>query len=272
MTVDVVPATGGTGESLTGEYFGKTVRQLPYQSGNRISPDGKMIVTAAYTSADTAGVGEWPNSKIWKISLDGKVAEQITFTQGQYADMCPSWSPDGKKVVFIQTSLKDDPALYDKSSIYSVSSSGGEPVRLIPETDDYIFSTVWSPDGKMIAYLTLDPDRMGPDRLGSMNVINVEDGTTRVIGEVPWTSVNSELAWSPDGKRIAFNGRNTIGVMNVADGKTEDIKTGLADSEIWHLDWSSDGKQFVFFGMKSSNLEFWFMKNFLSSEKMAQKK
>lgn len=60
--------------------------------------------------------------------------------------------------------------------------------------------------------------------------------------------------------------------MNVADGKTEDIKTGLADSEIWHLDWSSDGKQFVFFGMKSSNLEFWFMKNFLSSEKMAQKK
>jgi Tol biopolymer transport system component len=265
MTVDVVPATGGSGKSLPGEYFGKTVHQLPYQSGNRISPDGKMIITAAYTSADTSGLGEWPDSKIWKISLDGKMAEQITFTQGQYADMCPSWSPDGKEIAFIQTSLKDSPALYDKSSIYSISSSGGEPVRLIPETDDYIFSAVWSPDGKMIAYLTLNRDRMGPDRIGLMNVINIEDGTARVIGEVPGTNVNTELAWSPDSKRIAFNGK-TICVMNVADGKTEDIKSGLVDTDLWHLDWSSDGKQFVFFGMKGGNAEFWFMENFLPKE------
>lgn len=271
MTVQVVPATGGTGESLTGEYFGKTVRQLPYQSGNRISPDGKMIVTAAYTSADTSGAGEWPNSKIWKISLDGKGAEQVTFTKGQYADMCPSWSPDGKKIAFIQTSLKDSPALYDKSSIYSMSSLGGELVRLIPETEDYIFSAVWSPDGKMIAYLTLDPKKMGADRIGLLNVVNIEDGTTSVIGEVPGTTVNTELAWSPDSRRIAFNGKNTIGVMNIPDGRTEYIKSGLVDTDTWHLDWSSDGKQFVFFGMKGGKAEFWFMENFLPLERLARK-
>ncbi|MBE0680257.1 MAG: PD40 domain-containing protein [Bacteroidales bacterium] len=272
MTVDAVPVAGGIGKSLPGEYFGEAVRQLPYQSGNRISPDGKMIVTAAYTSADTSGVGEWPNSKIWKISLDGKVAEQITSTQGLYADMCPSWSPDGKKVAFIRTSLKDGPELYDKSSIFSVSSSGGEPEMLIPETDKYINSAVWSPDGEMIAYLTREKEATeGAPRAKLMNVINVEDGTTRIVGEVPQANVNIELAWSPDSRRIAFNGDNVIKIMNVADGKTEDIKTGLVDVDIWHLDWSSDGKQFVFFGMKGGNAEFWFMENFLPLEKLVKK-
>jgi Tol biopolymer transport system component len=258
---------------MPGEFFGKTIRQLPYQSGNRISPDGKMIVTAAYTSADTSGVGEWPNSKIWKISLDGKVAEQITSTQGQYADMCPSWSPDGKKVAFIRTSLKDGPELYDKSSIFSVSSSGGEPEMLIPETDKYINSAVWSPDGKMIAYLTREKEAAeGAQQAKLMNVINMEDGTTRIVGEVPQANVNIELAWSPDSRRIAFNGDNVIKIMNVADGKTEDIKTSLVDVDICHLDWSSDGKQFVFFGMKGGNAEFWLMENFLPLEKLLQKK
>jgi Tol biopolymer transport system component len=273
IALSVVSASGGTTQPMPGEFFGKTIRQLPYQSGNRISPDGKMIVTAAYTSADTSGVGEWPNSKIWKISLDGKVAEQITSTQGQYADMCPSWSPDGKKVAFIRTSLKDGPELYDKSSIFSVSSSGGEPEMLIPETDKYINSAVWSPDGKMIAYLTREKEAAeGAQQAKLMNVINMEDGTTRIVGEVPQANVNIELAWSPDSRRIAFNGDNVIKIMNVADGKTEDIKTSLVDVDIWHLDWSSDGKQFVFFGMKGGNAEFWLMENFLPLEKLLQKK
>ena len=272
LTVDAVPATGGTGTPLQGEYFGKTVHQLPYMSGNRISPDGKMIVTAAYTSADTSGVGEWPNSKIWKISLDGKVAEQITFAKGKISDMCPSWSPDGKQVAFIRTALKEGTAVYDKAAIYTVNLSGGEPVLLIPETDDYVNSLVWSPDGKMIAYTTRNPRKTGPERIGLMKIVDVADGTIRVIGEVPGANVNTELAWSPDSKRIAFNQNNTIVVMDVSDGKTEEVKTGLADTDIWHLDWSSDGKQFVFFGMKGGKAEFWFMTNFLPLERLARKK
>jgi Tol biopolymer transport system component len=271
LTVDAVPATGGTGTPLQGEYFGKTVHQLPYMSGNRISPDGKMILTAAYTSADTSGVGEWPNSKIWKISLDGKVAEQITFAKGKISDMCPSWSPDGKRVAFIRTGLKEGTAVYDKTAIYTVNLSGGEPELLIPETDDYVNSSVWSPDGKMIAYTTRNPRKTGPERIGLMKIVDVADGTIRVIGEVPGANVNTELAWSPDSKRIAFNQNNTIVVMDVSDGKTEEVKTGLADTDIWHFDWSADGKQFVFFGMQGGRAEFWFMEDFLPLEKLARK-
>ena len=260
-----VHSGGGTGSPLPEDYPGLTVRQLPYQSGNRISPDGKMIITSAYTytSADTAGAGEWPNSKIWKISLDGKEAIQITDKEGRYADMCPSWSPDGSKIAFMRAVITDSPNLFEKLSIYTVSSSGGEPVRLIPETDDFIFSTVWSPDGEMIAYLTTIRNQTSQERKEYLNIINVGDGTTRTVCEVPNANVNVELAWSPDSKRIACNGNNIISVVNIADGKTEEIKTGLVDTEIWHLDWSRDGKQFVFAGCKGGNAEFWLMEDFL---------
>ena len=260
-----VHSGGGTGSPLPEDYPGLTVRQLPYQSGNRISPDGKMIVTSAYTytSADTAGAGEWPNSKIWKISLDGKEAIQITDKEGRYADMCPSWSPDGSKIAFMRAGITDNPNLFEKVSIYTVSSSGGEPVRLIPETDDFIFSTVWSPDGEMIAYLTTIRNQTSQERKKYLNIINVGDGTTRTVCEVPNANVNVELAWSPDSKRIACNGNNIFSVVNIADGKTEEIKTGLVDTEIWHLDWSRDGKQFVFAGCKGGNAEFWLMEDFL---------
>lgn len=258
-----VPSGGGIGIPLPENHSGELVRQLPYQSGNRVSPDGKMIVTSAYTPADTARAGEWPNSKIWKISLDGKEAMQITNKEGRYADMCPSWSSDGSRIAFIRARLTDTPDLFENVSIYTVSSSGGEPVRLIPETEDYIFSTVWSPDGKMIAYLTFTKDPAGNERKGYLKIISVNDGTTKTVCEVPTANVNVELAWSADSKEIACNVNNVILAVNIQDGRTREIKTGLIDTDIWHLDWSPDGKQFVFAGMKGGNAEFWFIENFL---------
>ena len=97
----------------------------------------------------------------------------------------------------------------------------------------------------------------------TMNVIDVATGAVRVVGEVPNINMNIELAWSPDGRRIAFNDNKVIKTMNVDDGKIEEITTNLIDVDIWHLDWSPDGGQFVFGGGTGGNDEFWFLENFL---------
>jgi len=263
-----VPANGGSGKPLGKDLDGTDIRQLPYQSGNRISPDGKTLISSAWTPADTGGVSEWPNSKIWRIALDRTKSQQITHEPGRYADMCPSWSPDGKKIAFIRASLTDDLSVFSKTSLNIISSSGGELQTLISESDNWVFSPVWSPDGKMIAYLTKDKNASGETPMArTMNVIDVETGAVRVIGEVPNAHVNIELAWSPDSRRIAFNGDKVIKVMNVDDGKIEEIKTNLVDVDIWHLDWSPDGGQFVFSGGKGGNAEFWLLENFLPDDK-----
>ena len=74
-----------------------------------------------------------------------------------------------------------------------------------------------------------------------------------------------ELAWSPDGTRIAFNGPRgkVIKVVSLEDKKIVDVDPGLVDMGIGNLDWSSDGEKFVFVGAKGETAEFWVMENFL---------
>jgi Tol biopolymer transport system component len=264
-----VPANGGIGKPLPRDQKGETIRSMSYQGGNRLSPDGKWIISAAWTPADSCSEIHFARMKIWKMAVDGSESRQITHTQGLYADLCPSWSPDGKKVAFVRVKLQEgmDP-IGGEAGIYIINSSGGEPDLLTSLTaGKYALSLVWSPDGKMIAYLGGEgPSRSNP----TMNVINVNNGESRVIGEVPAAHVNIELAWSPDSKRIAFNGK-AIHVMNVDDGHIEDIETNLVDVGIWHLDWSPDGEQFVFAGVKGGDDEFWFLENFLPKEETDHK-
>jgi Tol biopolymer transport system component len=154
--------------------------------------------------------------------------------------------------------------MYGEMGIYIVNSSGGVPRLLISEPVEFIYSINWSPDGKWIAYLKGDAYSNDPDH--TLNVINVNNGISRVIGEVSHFTVNTELAWSPDSRRIAFNDKEgkVINVMSVDDGSVKDIETSLVDARIYHLDWSPDGKRFVFVGYLGGVPEFWFLEDFLS--------
>lgn len=214
-----VSANGGSGKFLPKDKKGRTIRPLPFQSGNRVSPDGKMIISAAFTPEDTRNKYNFPNTKIWKIAVDGSESTQITNKQGPYADGSPCWSPDGK----------------------------------------------------MIAYLTQEE---GAPNNNTLNVINVSNGESRIVGKIPTAysvHVNIELAWSPDSKRIAFNYKEgkVIKVMSLSDGSIENINTGLVDITIYHLDWSPDSRRFVFSGY-GGNPEFWFMEDFLPKNETKQ--
>ncbi len=259
----VVSADGGEDTNiLTGSD--DKIFIMPFQSGIRVSPDGKKIVLSAKSYDDTILINNFPISQIWTTNIEGKNLTQITEPPFPYHDACPCWSPDGKSIAFTRTELKDHRMnLYGKTGIYKINSSGGELKLLTSESNKLIISINWSPNGKFIGYLTMEKETPNNKTL---NVINVENGTSRVVGEVPQVTVNIELAWSPDSRRIAFNDEEgkLIKVMSVDDGSIQDIETGLVDVDIYHLDWSPDGKRFVFAGWKAGDKEFWLMENFLS--------
>ncbi|HEY1272423.1 MAG TPA: hypothetical protein VGF08_10585, partial [Terriglobales bacterium] len=56
----------------------------------------------------------------------------------------PSWSPDGKQIVFTTN-------ITGRWNVWKVNSSGGWPIQLA-QSDDGQENAVWSPDGKWIVF------------------------------------------------------------------------------------------------------------------------
>jgi len=211
---------------------------MPYDAGLRVSPDGKKIVMAAKNWDDTVLINNYPTLQIWTTTIEGDNPRQITKPEWPYSDSEPSWSPDGKNIVFLRSKLTDE--RFDNSGetkIYTINSSGDDLKLLMSESERWVGLVNWSPDGKKIAYVT--KSKAPPPEI-ILHVINVESKESTVVAKLSSSKGFMELVWSPDSKRIAFNDleqKENIKIISLADGNTEDIETGLVDTEVFFLDW-----------------------------------
>ncbi len=108
-----------------------------------ISPDGRTaaVVVTSYDLAANKGNGD-----IWLYSLADGGARQ--FTTGKGSEGNPSWSPDGKWLVF--TAKRDDD---ERSQLYIIGLEGGEARRLT-EMPLGVSSPKWFPDGNRVAFVS----------------------------------------------------------------------------------------------------------------------
>jgi Tol biopolymer transport system component len=270
LAISVIPAEGGEVTAIPIQSDLK-IEIDPVDGGNKVSPDGRMIVFPGKTPENSGG-------GIWILPVEGGRARQLVRTPDSFEDLVPCWSPDGKAVAFVRYGVPDNQNEVGEADIYIVDSAGGEPTRLTSESDRVNpASLAWSPDGKLIAYFSRSEGSVD----GTLNVIPSNGGKSRAVGKVQAIYTNKEMAWSPDSKRIAFNTTfgtrqglhrepKTIRIMSLEDGSVEDIETGLVETSIYHLDWSPDGEKFVFAGWQGGEREFWLMENFLHLVKGAR--
>jgi Tol biopolymer transport system component len=270
--LSAVSSSGGVGKPLPVNQNGIPVKLFMYGGGNRISPDGSTIVTGAWRPEDMSDNYYYPSARIWKLAIDGSESMQLTSEEGPFLDVNPCWSPDGNRIVFNRVSFypgKKNQKL-DDNRIYMIDAAGGVPELLISTGNEGTYSLVWSPDGKMIAYLSRKEE---PDAKSYLKVLYLNDRSTRVIGEIPYAGLPSEVAWSPDSRKIGFVDveNDLIKVISLDDGAAEEITTGLNNVNIYQFDWSPDGKRFVFCGRKTGEKEFWFLEDFLPLDKLPLK-
>jgi Tol biopolymer transport system component len=135
------------------------------------------------------------------ISPNGKHFKRIT-PFGSAFD--PSWSPDGKHIVYEDVNL----------GIVRIRADGSHP-RVLAKTG---YDPDWSPDGKLIAYWDehLSNGPPGPGEYGTDEVITIHpDGThrrdiTRHRDQLLCSDDNEcqrhdqSPEWSPSGKRIVY--------------------------------------------------------------------
>jgi Tol biopolymer transport system component/imidazolonepropionase-like amidohydrolase len=144
-----------------------------------ISPDGSQIAFAA--------IGD-----IWLMPTTGGVA--INLTNDAALDTDPSWSPDGKSLVY--SSDRDSTHL----QLWIRDIGGGGQVRRVTNLTTQPQGASFSPDGKRVAFFNVG----GMWRVAEMSILDLDSGKVMKIHDTlpqPGTPT-----WSPDGRRVALAG------------------------------------------------------------------
>jgi eukaryotic-like serine/threonine-protein kinase len=252
--------------------------QLTSQSGEELfpnlSPDGKTIIFASRES------GNWDiyfqrvgGANAVNITKDSPAddtqpafspnGEQIAFRSeregggifimgatGENARRVsdfgfhPSWSPDGKEIVFSSAGFIEPNDRIGDGQLWIVNIASGEKRKI--ETTDAV-QPAWSPSGARIAF-------WGINDAGIRDIKTVSASGGEAVSVTDDAFLDWNPVWSPDGKFLYFSS-NRGGSMNLwrvsidkktgkVSGQPEALTTPSQFSK--HLSFSRDGKLFAF--------------------------
>ena len=130
--------------------------------------------------------------------------------------------------------------------------------QITSEADSLVEGAItFSRDGKHIAFFSA----------GAIKTIPVEGGQSEVlVADIKPRrhAMHSQLAYSPDGSKIAYNANGKIWITQLDGGAPAALSTGLVEhARLSEFGWSPDGEKIVFMANIGGEAEFWFLEDFL---------
>jgi Tol biopolymer transport system component len=183
--------------------------------------------------------GEWvsyvtfPEGTLWKSKKDGSQRLQLSYPP-LYAAL-PTWSPDGKRIVFYASSPGSP------RRIYLVSSEGGAPQHLLPGDRQAEADPSWSPDGISIIFGGL------PENHEGIEIFNLQ---THQVSTLPGSENLFSPRWSPDGRYLVAMPINSQSLVLFDFATRQWAK--LASLTAAYPNWSKDSK-YVYFLKESDD-------------------
>jgi Tol biopolymer transport system component len=204
-----------TDEIMRVDSNGRGLRQIATCTGRclsnddpQYSPDGRQIV---FSRAMQIRGGTAVDLGIWVMDSDGTNLQQLSELSKDplSEDHEPSWSPDGKNIVFMR--LNDTARPRNKQALFIVSRNGGTPRRITPWTLN-AGGPNWSPDGTRILFQSYRDCSCSQ----TSQVYTIQPNASR-LQRLTDSGENIEPNWSPDGKKIIYAHRPSHLSTRLAD-------------------------------------------------------
>ena len=207
------------------------------------SPDGSMVAFVRFNT-DT-------RLDVYVKMVDVKMVDsqvELRLTDHPGSDGSPTWSADGKKVIFQRTDQ-------EACGVYEVSALGGMERKIMDCTPGQYHLNM-APDGSAI--LTTEPtDRPGDRRI---TLVDTESLQRTPITNPPPSASDFLPAFSPDGEYIAFC-RGLHGTIEdlyiVPASGGEPQRLTFDDRDIAGFSWTPDGESLVFSSNKTGHFRLW---------------
>lgn len=227
-----------------------------------VEEDGSNLVRITHTPYDEKDPS-WSldRQKIVYATSDGqlniidvktKEHKQLDIEDKSSAKTSPSFSPDGKKIAFVEviSGGTDDTDLM----MFDLETKAG---KVFLNQYGPQFWPDWSPDGQHLIYASahcaVDCGRI----IQELWIADVSGGYARQL--LMTNSLCQQPDWSPDSKRTAFvsdkSGNLDIWVVSLEDWKLEQMTfdKGLDVSPAW----SPNGNKLAFISTRSGRMEIW---------------
>ncbi|HET7599649.1 MAG TPA: protein kinase [Gemmatimonadales bacterium] len=251
---------GGTSRIWVADANGRNPRQVTADSSEAIAH------TEPRWSPDGAWIAFRRIEKTWSqiMLVDVASGAMHPVTTGHTTNLNPAWSPDGRYIYFASDRggglnlwrvLVSGARGAEAAGTAGATLSAIAPEQLTTGAGNDVQPAV-APAGGGVAFAV---------RAVNSDVwrLPVAAETGRPTGEpsplVATTREESRGAWSPDGRRIAFNsdrlGEMNLWVRELAGGGERQLTTGPGGD--YQPNWSPDQRSIAFFSARAGNADIW---------------